>query len=87
MNKTKKATSLINGSKAVILATDNGVYIKGYKGQVIAGLTELLKTIREDIGDEQMEKIFEASRKTDEETENQEKERIFNMLQRIWKGE
>lgn len=87
MNKTEKVISLINGSKAVILATDNGVYIEGYKGQVIVELTALLRTIREDIGNEQMDRIFEASKKTEKEIENDTKERIFNLLKGLWKGE
>lgn len=87
MDKAEKAKSLINESKVVILATDRGVYIDGYKGRIIQELTALLRAMREDIGGETMDRIFEASRKTEEEIEAENKEMIFNMLQGIWKGE
>lgn len=86
MNKMERVSKLVDGSNVIILATDKGVYVEGCKMQVMAELVIFLNSIREDIGENMMDVLFEMSKKTGEELcmDNKTKARsLINFLKNI----
>lgn len=77
--KKEKCETLLKDSKACIVASENGVYIKGNEIIILTIFSEIIKNLAEHNSKEELQKIFDLAFMSEEELTEKLKKQLKTM--------